>query len=65
MSKAAAGKARIIRKASERIVHTSKLKTNIPAGMAVAGPPLGPMLGQVLTLYVLKFFIIVFHDFTI
>lgn len=47
MSKVAAGKARIIKRTTERIVHTTKLKTNIPAGMAAAGPPLGPMLGQV------------------
>ncbi|GBP88616.1 39S ribosomal protein L11, mitochondrial [Eumeta japonica] len=31
----------------EKVTHTTKLKTNIPAGMAAAGPPLGPMLGQI------------------
>ncbi|KAL7728925.1 hypothetical protein ACLKA6_004259 [Drosophila palustris] len=45
MSKAA-GKLKSLKKHAERITHTTKLKTNIPAGMAAAGPPLGPMLGQ-------------------
>lgn len=46
MSKAA-GKLKSLKKTVDRITHTTKLKTNIPAGMAAAGPPLGPMLGQV------------------
>uniref|UniRef100_A0A1A9X1B2 Large ribosomal subunit protein uL11m n=1 Tax=Glossina brevipalpis TaxID=37001 RepID=A0A1A9X1B2_9MUSC len=45
MSKAAS-KLRNLKKATDKIMHTTKLKTNIPAGMAAAGPPLGPMLGQ-------------------
>ncbi|KAM7360029.1 mitochondrial ribosomal protein L11 [Cochliomyia hominivorax] len=45
MSKAA-GKLKTMKKTVEKITHTTKLKTNIPAGMAAAGPPLGPMLGQ-------------------
>ncbi|KAH8407085.1 hypothetical protein KR222_006115 [Zaprionus bogoriensis] len=45
MSKAA-GKLKSLKKSVERVTHTTKLKTNIPAGMAAAGPPLGPMLGQ-------------------
>ncbi|XP_023305336.2 39S ribosomal protein L11, mitochondrial [Lucilia cuprina] len=45
MSKAA-GKLKTMKKTMEKITHTTKLKTNIPAGMAAAGPPLGPMLGQ-------------------
>ncbi|XP_075157378.1 mitochondrial ribosomal protein L11 [Haematobia irritans] len=45
MSKAA-GKLKNIKKGVEKITHTTKMKTNIPAGMAAAGPPLGPMLGQ-------------------
>nr|XP_036674612.1 39S ribosomal protein L11, mitochondrial [Drosophila suzukii] len=45
MSKAA-GKLKSLKKTVDRVTHTSKLKTNIPAGMAAAGPPLGPMLGQ-------------------
>ncbi|XP_067617500.1 large ribosomal subunit protein uL11m [Eurosta solidaginis] len=45
MSKAA-GKLKSMKRNVEKIVHTTKLKTNIPAGMAAAGPPLGPQLGQ-------------------
>lgn len=52
MSKA--GKVRMVKKIVEKVEH-GKLKTNIPAGMAAAGPPLGPMLGQVRnTFYSLK-----------
>lgn len=36
-----------MKKVADKIDHSSKLRTNIPAGMAAAGPPLGPMLGQV------------------
>ncbi|KAM3962468.1 mitochondrial ribosomal protein L11 [Aphomia sociella] len=35
-----------MKKVADKIDHSSKLRTNIPAGMAAAGPPLGPMLGQ-------------------
>ncbi|VEN59148.1 unnamed protein product [Callosobruchus maculatus] len=44
MSKAAA-RLKNLKKVVDKIQH-GKLKTNIPAGMAAAGPPLGPMLGQ-------------------
>ncbi|KAG4078025.1 hypothetical protein HA402_002076 [Bradysia odoriphaga] len=37
---------RVLRKSVGKVDHSSKLQTNIPAGMALAGPPLGPMLGQ-------------------
>ncbi|XP_055618071.1 39S ribosomal protein L11, mitochondrial [Toxorhynchites rutilus septentrionalis] len=45
MSKAA-GRLKMLKKSVDKINHSSKLRTNIPAGMAVTGPPLGPMLGQ-------------------
>lgn len=45
MSKAAS-RLKTMKKAVDKVVH-GKMKTNIPAGMAAAGPPLGPMLGQV------------------
>lgn len=44
MSKAVK-KFRNIKKTVE-VIHSNKIRTNIPAGMAAAGPPLGPMLGQ-------------------
>lgn len=37
---------RAIRKLQENVQHTSRLRTDIPAGMASAAPPLGSMLGQ-------------------
>lgn len=40
---------RVMKKVVDKVNHASKLRTNIPAGSAVAGPPLGPMLGQVCT----------------
>ena len=30
-----------------KIIHNPKIRTNVPAGMASAGPPLGSMLGCV------------------
>lgn len=36
-----------MKKVVDKVNHASKLRTNIPAGSAMAGPPLGPMLGQV------------------
>lgn len=47
MSKSVA-RLKSMKKVAEKIEHTSKLRTHIPAGMAAAGPPLGPMLGQVI-----------------
>lgn len=46
MSKAA-GRVKSVKKLIEKVKH-GKLVTNIPANMAAAGPPLGPMLGQVI-----------------
>lgn len=51
MSKAAA-KLKGLKKVVDKIQH-GKLRTNIPAGMAAAGPPLGPMLGQVIYIPIL------------
>ncbi|KAI8425169.1 hypothetical protein MSG28_006996 [Choristoneura fumiferana] len=45
MSKSVA-RLKSMKKVADKIDHSSKLRTNIPAGMAAAGPPLGPMLGQ-------------------
>ena len=41
------GKIKSLRKAVKQIVHSQVLKTNIPAGMAMPSPPLGPQLGAV------------------
>ena len=46
MSKAAS-RLKNIKKSVEKVIHGPTLKTNIKAGSAVAGPPLGPQLGQV------------------
>ncbi|XP_042872329.1 39S ribosomal protein L11, mitochondrial-like [Penaeus japonicus] len=42
----AGGKMKALKKVVEKVNHGNLIRTNIPAGMAVAGPPLGPMLGQ-------------------
>lgn len=44
MSKYNASKLRQMKQGVEKVQH-GKLRTNIPAGMATPGPPLGPMLG--------------------
>ncbi|XP_043476932.1 39S ribosomal protein L11, mitochondrial [Leptopilina heterotoma] len=44
MSKA--GKMKMMKAIVEKIDHSSKLKTNILAGLASPSPPLGPQLGQ-------------------
>lgn len=31
----------------DKVDHSSKLRTDIPAGLATPSPPLGPQLGQV------------------
>ncbi|XP_069672496.1 large ribosomal subunit protein uL11m [Periplaneta americana] len=35
-----------LKKTAEKVVHGNKIRALIPAGMAAAGPPLGPTLGQ-------------------
>ncbi|KAK0076265.1 hypothetical protein PV325_005673 [Microctonus aethiopoides] len=45
MSKTA-GRLKTAKKMLDKIDHTSKLRTNIPAGLASPGPPLGSQLGQ-------------------
>ena len=47
MSKAVKKMKPAIEKGMGKINHGNKVKTYIPAGMAIAGPPLGPQLGQV------------------
>lgn len=39
-------KKRVLMEMAAKAVHTSRLRTNIPAGMAAPAPPLGTMLGQ-------------------
>jgi len=46
MSKVAKKLKTVAKKVTEKINHGNKLSTYIPSGMAVAGPPLGPQLGQ-------------------
>nr|CAG4648377.1 EOG090X0I63 [Moina brachiata]SVE93363.1 EOG090X0I63 [Moina brachiata] len=46
MSKVAKKLKTVVKKAVEKVNHGNRLSTYIPAGMAVAGPPLGPQLGQ-------------------
>jgi len=40
------GQLKGLKKVVQKIIHGNIIKTDIPAGMASTGPPLGPMLGQ-------------------
>ena len=55
MSKA--GRMKMVKKVMEKVDHSSKLRTNILAGMAAPSPPLGPQLGQVRIFKIFIFFI--------
>lgn len=35
-----------LKKSAEKVIHGNKIRAIIPSGMASAGPPLGPVLGQ-------------------
>ena len=48
MSKVAKKLKTVAKKVTDKVNHGNKLSTYIPSGMAVAGPPLGPQLGQVI-----------------
>lgn len=66
MSKTA-GRVKTAKKILDKIEHSSKLRTNIPAGLASPGPPLGSQLGQVrfhmyLELLYLLINFLLFHD---
>lgn len=41
-----ASRIRALKKMQENVKHTSRMRTDIPAGSATSAPPLGPMLGQ-------------------
>lgn len=64
MSKSVA-RLKSMKKVADKVDHSSKLRTNIPAGMAAAGPPLGPMLGQVYNLYPNKILIFLVSRYTL
>lgn len=51
MSKTAKKLTAVVSKTVQKVNHGNFLETYIPAGMAVAGPPLGPQLGQVVFYY--------------
>jgi|LakMenEpi03Aug12_release.lakeMendotaPanAssembly.Ray.scaffolds.fasta_scaffold2007103_1 large subunit ribosomal protein L11 len=42
------------KKTIAKIDHGNRMETYIPSGKAVAGPPLGPQLGQVCSLLLLN-----------
>jgi len=47
MSKVAKKLKTVVKKTVEKVNHGNFLETYIPSGLAAAGPPLGPQLGQV------------------
>ena len=60
MSKVAKKLKTVVKKTVEKVNHGNFLETYIPSGLAAAGPPLGPQLGQVCDNLFLKDILLLF-----